>query len=108
MGRDIALKLADDGFDVAVNDIAAKDDNLDQVVAEIRAKGRSSSKHIADVSVDAQVREMVEQVVTQHGGLDVVRYSFIEKCPHLWRPLQMVSNAGVLGRPLSIVDGAFR
>ncbi|KAJ7267180.1 hypothetical protein C8J57DRAFT_1326923 [Mycena rebaudengoi] len=87
MGRDIALKLADDGFDVAVNDIAAKDDNLDQVVAEIRAKGRSSSKHIADVSVDAQVREMVEQVVTQHGGLDV-----------------MVSNAGVLGRPLSIVD----
>jgi NADP-dependent 3-hydroxy acid dehydrogenase YdfG len=72
IGKAIALRLADDGFDVAVNDVAGNAGKLDQLVDEIKAKGRASSKHIADVSVDEQVREMVEQVVQLLGGLDVV------------------------------------
>jgi NAD(P)-dependent dehydrogenase (short-subunit alcohol dehydrogenase family) len=55
-----------------VNDVSSNADKLDQLVEEIKAKGRASSKHIADVSVDEQVREMVEQVVQLLGGLDVV------------------------------------
>jgi NAD(P)-dependent dehydrogenase (short-subunit alcohol dehydrogenase family) len=74
IGKTIALKLADDGFDVAVNDVSGNTGKLDQLVDEIKAKGRASYKHIADVSVDEQVREMVEQVVQQLGGLDVVRH----------------------------------
>ncbi|KAJ6516904.1 NAD-binding protein [Mycena vitilis] len=80
IGKGIALRLADDGYDVAVNDIPSNSENLDALVEEIKSKGRTSSKHIADVSQDAEVRGMVEQVVERHGGLDV-----------------MIANAGVVG-----------
>ncbi|KAJ7258232.1 NAD-binding protein [Mycena rebaudengoi] len=86
IGKAIALRLADDGYDVAVNDVSSNADKLDQLVEEIKAKGRASSKHIADVSVDEQVREMVEQVVQLLGGLDV-----------------MVANAGI-ATPQTIVE----
>ncbi|KAJ7917128.1 hypothetical protein B0H13DRAFT_2322736 [Mycena leptocephala] len=72
IGRCAALKLADDGFDVAVNDVAVNSEKLEALVDEILAKGRSRE----------QVKEMVEKVVQHHGGLDV-----------------MVANAGVTGRP---------
>ncbi|KAJ6570511.1 hypothetical protein DFH09DRAFT_417128 [Mycena vulgaris] len=81
IGRAVALRLADDGFDVAVNDIANNSEKLDTLVGEIREKGRASSKYVADVSQEEQVREMVEMVVGQHGSLDV-----------------MVANAGIAGR----------
>ncbi|KAJ7607218.1 hypothetical protein FB45DRAFT_1040486 [Roridomyces roridus] len=53
IGRAIALRLADDGFDVAVNDISASAE-LQNLVKEIRQRGRASSIHTADVSQDAQ------------------------------------------------------
>ncbi|KAJ7097549.1 NAD(P)-binding protein [Mycena epipterygia] len=81
IGRGVALRLADDGFDVAVNDITVNSEKLDKLVGEIQEKGRMSSKHIADVAQEDQVKTMVELVVQQHGGLDV-----------------MVANAGVGGR----------
>ncbi|KAJ7699205.1 hypothetical protein B0H17DRAFT_1196296 [Mycena rosella] len=80
IGRGVALRLADDGFDVAVNDIPGNVENLDTLVEEIQKKGRAGSKHVADVSQEDQVEAMVEAVVQQHGGLD------------------MVANAGVSGR----------
>ncbi|KAJ7444597.1 hypothetical protein B0H11DRAFT_1747351 [Mycena galericulata] len=86
LGKAIALRLADDGFDVAVNDIPSNATNLSQVRNDIQAKGRASSVHIADVSVEDQVKKMFKEVAATHGGLDV-----------------MVANAGVaLWR--SIVD----
>ncbi|KAJ6598176.1 acetoin reductase family protein [Mycena vulgaris] len=89
IGRAVALRLADDGFDVAVNDIAVNSDKLDTLVGEIQGNGQASSKCVSDVSQEDQVREMVEMVVEKHGGLDV----------------QMVANAGVLGRHgLSIIE----
>ncbi|KAJ7220746.1 hypothetical protein GGX14DRAFT_515093 [Mycena pura] len=81
IGRAIALRLADDGFDVAVNDIVAHSELLDTLVTEIQQKGRQSSKHVADVAQEQQVKEMVEGAAKQLGGLDV-----------------MVTNAGVSGR----------
>ncbi|KAJ6551121.1 acetoin reductase family protein [Mycena capillaripes] len=80
IGRGIALRLADDGFDVALNDISDNSANLDALVDEIKQKGRQCSKHIGDVSQEEDVESMVEEVVKQHGGLDV-----------------MVANAGVAG-----------
>jgi NAD(P)-dependent dehydrogenase (short-subunit alcohol dehydrogenase family) len=64
--------LAEDGFDVAVNDVSSKSEHLDTLVEEIQKKGRASSKHIADVSQDQQVQTLVEEVVKNHGSLDVV------------------------------------
>ncbi|KAJ7917121.1 NAD(P)-binding protein [Mycena leptocephala] len=86
IGRSVALRLADDGFDVAVNDIV-NTERLDALVDEIQKKGRASSKHIADVSQDEQVKEMVEQVVQQHSGLDV-----------------MIANAGILGAEVPFLE----
>ncbi|KAJ7621482.1 acetoin reductase family protein [Roridomyces roridus] len=85
IGRAIALRLADDGFDVAVNDISVSED-LQSLVKEIQQRGRASSIHAADVSQDAQVKEMIEAVVQKHGSLDV-----------------MVANAGVAGPPGMVI-----
>lgn len=73
IGKAIALRLADDGFDVAVNDIPKNSDNLLEVVKEIKAKGRASSAHLADVSVEDEVKAMVADVVQVYHALDVVR-----------------------------------
>ncbi|KAJ6551753.1 hypothetical protein B0H19DRAFT_1158772 [Mycena capillaripes] len=78
IGRAIALRLADGGFDVVVNDIADKSEALAKVVNEIIAKGRAGSAHAADVAVEDEVRGMVDRVVSVYGRLDV-----------------MVANAGV-------------
>jgi len=64
--------LAKDGLDVAVNDIQG---NLEKVTAlseKITAMGCKSSVHIADVSEEGQVANMIENVVKKHGSLDVV------------------------------------
>ncbi|KAF8169164.1 acetoin reductase family protein [Mycena galopus ATCC 62051] len=82
IGRSIALRLADDGFDIAANDVAANYPKLETLVEEIRAKGRASSQHVADVSQEEEVEAMFERAAEQHGGLDVV-----------------VANAGVIGKP---------
>ncbi|KAJ7779172.1 NAD-binding protein [Mycena metata] len=80
IGKAIALRLADDGFDIVVNDIAAQSEALAGIVDEIKAKGRASSAHVADVSLEEEVRGMVEQVVATYGRLDV-----------------MIANAGICG-----------
>ncbi|OCH91281.1 NAD-P-binding protein [Obba rivulosa] len=78
LGLAIALRLAEDGLDVAVNDIASKSEELKKVVADIEAKGRRSIAVTADVSSEEEVKAMVEKVAKELGGLDV-----------------MVANAGV-------------
>ncbi|KAG2135263.1 hypothetical protein DEU56DRAFT_949196 [Suillus clintonianus] len=79
IGRGIALRLARDGFDVALNDLPNKDAKLDLVATEIKSLGRRVCVIPADVRVDREVKEMVDNAVTKLGGLDV-----------------MVANAGVL------------
>ncbi|KAJ7489111.1 hypothetical protein FB451DRAFT_682761 [Mycena latifolia] len=78
IGRAIALRLAEDGFVVAVNDIDSNSAKLTALAEEIQRKGNESSMHIADVSVETHVVRMVDEVVAAHGSLDV-----------------MVANAGV-------------
>ncbi|KAG2136959.1 uncharacterized protein EDB93DRAFT_1168041, partial [Suillus bovinus] len=79
IGRSVALRLARDGFDVALNDLPHKDAKLGLVATEIESLGRQACIVPADVTVDKQVKEMVDGAVTKLGGLDV-----------------MVANAGVV------------
>lgn len=72
IGRAIAIRLAADGYDVALNDIASKTLLLEGVKAEIIAAGGRAGVFCADVSVDAEVRDMVAGAVEAFGGLDVV------------------------------------
>jgi NAD(P)-dependent dehydrogenase (short-subunit alcohol dehydrogenase family) len=72
IGRAIALRLADDGLDVAINDLEIKRSSLQEIQAIIIAKGRKSIICTGDVSSEAAVKSMVDTVVESLGGLDVV------------------------------------
>lgn len=75
IGKAIALRLCEDGFDVAVNDIPSNQTNLDLLVVEIKQKGRKSYGIIADVSVEEEVKTLIDTTVKELGGLDVVGHS---------------------------------
>jgi NAD(P)-dependent dehydrogenase (short-subunit alcohol dehydrogenase family) len=72
IGKGIALRLADDGLDIAINDIASKEAELAIVAEDIRSKGRRVYVATADVSEEDQVKTMIDNVVKELGGLDVV------------------------------------
>ncbi|KAH9477362.1 Short-chain dehydrogenase [Psilocybe cubensis] len=86
IGKSIALRLAEDGLDVVVNDIPSKSSELDSVKAAVEAKGRKSLAVVGDISSEADVIALVEKTVSALGGLDV-----------------MVANAGILF-PTPLVD----
>jgi meso-butanediol dehydrogenase / (S,S)-butanediol dehydrogenase / diacetyl reductase len=78
IGRGIALRLASDGLDVAVNDLEANGEDLEQVAEEIRNAGRRTATVFADVSDPDEVEGMVSRVAEELGQLNV-----------------MVANAGI-------------
>ncbi|RSL86543.1 hypothetical protein BHE90_006043 [Fusarium euwallaceae] len=78
IGKAIALRLAEDGYDVCINDIQANKAGIDEVVSEIQKLGRRAYGHAADVSDLAQVEEMVAASVRELGPLTT-----------------MVANAGI-------------
>lgn len=86
LGRSHALGLAERGAKVVVNDLGASTDGQGaddsaaaQVVAEIRAAGGEAMAHGADVSDEAQVADMVAQVMDRWGRIDI-----------------LINNAGIL------------
>lgn len=71
IGRAIALELAEQGANVAVN-YAGSADKAEAVVKEIEALGVSAFAVQADVANEESVREMVKQTVDQFGSLDIL------------------------------------
>ncbi len=78
-GRAIANRLADEGADVVVNDVALNPygaaegwGGLEAVASEIAAKGRSSLAVAADVSESAQVDRMVREALERFGRIDIL------------------------------------
>ena len=72
IGRAIALKLAEVGANVAVNDIASVAEALEGVVKEIESLGRQSIAVTADVSSSEDVNRMVESAVSKFGRIDIL------------------------------------
>ncbi|ORY85416.1 NAD(P)-binding protein [Leucosporidium creatinivorum] len=70
IGRAIALRLARDGYHVAINDIPQNQEGIDEVVKEIEALGRRAVGVPADVSDADQTQAMVAKVVEVLGRLD--------------------------------------
>ncbi|KAL5355033.1 hypothetical protein BJX96DRAFT_161498 [Aspergillus floccosus] len=85
-GKAIALRLAQDGYSVCINDIPSATAEIEAVVAEINAQGPSpdDSRHpraigiAADVTSSSAVEAMVRDTVAQLGPLTL-----------------MVANAGI-------------
>jgi len=96
IGHAIALRLAQDGADVAVVDMnriphpLSEDDRieewrgLDSVVGEIEALGRQGVAIVADVTRSEQVKEMVDKTLARLSKIDI-----------------LINNAAILG-PLGV------
>jgi len=78
IGRAIALRLADDGYDLAINDLSTAKENLDTLYQEIIGKGRKSLVCIGDVTVENEVVTLIDDAVKGLGDIAV-----------------MVANAGI-------------
>jgi len=72
IGRAIALKLAEVGADIVVNDIAAAADALESTAAEIRALNRKALAVTADVSSPPDVARLIETAVSSLGRIDIL------------------------------------
>ncbi|KAK5002710.1 hypothetical protein LTR60_007024, partial [Cryomyces antarcticus] len=77
-GKAIALRLANDGYDICVNDVFANSAGVDEVVSSIKSLGRNAVPAIADVSDLGQVEQMIQKSVAELGPLNT-----------------MVANAGI-------------
>jgi NAD(P)-dependent dehydrogenase (short-subunit alcohol dehydrogenase family) len=72
IGISIALRLADDGLDVAINDLPNQKEPLESLAEEIRAKGRRVVTFCGDISKEEDVKALVAKAVEELGGIDVV------------------------------------
>jgi 3-oxoacyl-[acyl-carrier protein] reductase len=71
IGRAIALKLAETGASVVLNDFGEAAP-VDSVAEEIRAMKRQSLAILADVSSSSDVESMVETAVATYGRVDIL------------------------------------
>ena len=85
IGRATALAFAREGARITVS--GRKDDVGQTLVTELRALGAEAQYVRADVRKDADVRDLVDQVVTRFGRLDVA-----------------VNNAGTEGQPGPVTE----
>jgi len=71
VGRGIALGLAEDGWDVAVN-YNRDEAGARETAAEIEARGRRAWVLQADVGFSGQVGAMSDRLLAVAGGLDLL------------------------------------
>ena len=114
IGRAIATRLAQEGADVAVNDISEHPYAADQtewqglpdVVREIKAMGRDAISVVADVTDVEQVKEMVDKTVAHFGKIDILvnnagtkagkdRVPVVDLTEEDWDRVQQVNVKGV-------------
>ncbi|KAH9479102.1 Short-chain dehydrogenase [Psilocybe cubensis] len=73
IGRAVALQLAHDGYDIAVNDIHSMASSVNELCKTIREEmGRKAVALTGDVSLDIDVRRVVDGAVDVLGSVDVV------------------------------------
>lgn len=114
IGRAIATRLAEEGADVAVNDItehpyAANQtewQGLPDVVREIEAMGQRAISVVADIGDAEQVKEMVDKTVAHFGKIDILvnnagtiagkdRVPVVDLAEEDWDRVQRVNVKGV-------------
>jgi NAD(P)-dependent dehydrogenase (short-subunit alcohol dehydrogenase family) len=91
VGREIALSLAAEGANVAVN-YRSSATEVEILVDEIVAKGGKAKAYKADVADFAAVKTMVDDIVKDFGGLNIlinnaglaIRQRFLETKPDDW------------------------
>jgi len=72
IGAAIALRLAKDGFNIALNDISEKSFENNDIMEKITALGVKCEKYIADVSRHSDCESFVKKVKEDFGSIDVL------------------------------------
>ncbi len=70
IGRAIALRLANDGADIAIVDV--KQDKMDAVAEEVRRIGRKATTFKADVTKREDVYAAMDHAAKALGGFDII------------------------------------
>ena len=68
LGKAICLALAREGADIALTDLQSADDTA----KEIETLGQKAMAFKADVTKEAEVKEMVDRIVAEWGGIDIL------------------------------------
>lgn len=71
IGRAIAIGMAREGADVAINYVK-NEETAHQVVTKIKESGRKSLAIRADISILSEIEEMVEKTWRELGGIDIL------------------------------------
>ena len=111
IGRAIALGLAERGYDLALNDIAAQDGDLGETAGMIEALGRRCVRVLADVSQLEDCRRAVREAVDGLGHIDVLvnnagilRLAMIEEMtPETWDQTFAVNTRGVFQMTQAVI-----
>ncbi|HEY51577.1 MAG TPA: 3-oxoacyl-ACP reductase FabG [Dehalococcoidia bacterium] len=68
LGKAMCLALAREGADIALTDLQG----ADATAKEVEALGQKAMAFTADVTKEAEVREMVDRIVAEWGGIDIL------------------------------------
>ena len=126
IGRAIAVRLAQEGADVVVNDVKSNPHGgavawrgVDSVVEEIQSLGRRSMSIIADVSDAGQVDAMVREASERLGPIDILvnnagsaagpdRVPVVELEEDAWDMVQRVNVKGTFLCSRAVARGMLR
>ncbi len=72
IGRAVAIAFAREGADVAISYLPEEEDDADSTVGWIEKAGRASLKLPGDVRTESQCTELVQRVLDELGGLDIL------------------------------------
>lgn len=100
IGRAIALRLAEEGATVAVNDL--EEERAAETVTEIEDIGGEALTAVADVTDYGDVESMVDRVVESEDGVDIlvnnagwdVMEWFVDQDPEVWNRIIDINLKG--------------
>jgi 2-hydroxycyclohexanecarboxyl-CoA dehydrogenase len=112
IGRGIALKLAQEGANIAIADLNIKTAN--DVAGEIKALGRKALAVETDVTISASVNQMIQQVLKDLGTIDILvndagyvapaMTPFFKETEEYWDKVIAVCLKGVILCSRAVVD----
>ena len=112
IGRAIAVGLAKEGADVAVNYLS-RAELADEVVAEIQSLGRKSQAVRGDVSDMASTRAMMDEILAALGHVDILvnnagitsDKTFVKMDAASWRQVLSINLDGAFNCTKYLLDG---
>lgn len=75
IGKAIVLRLAEDGYDIALSGTSRSHSAMELLADDVKRMGRNAIVVVADVTVESDVKNLVEMTVEKLGGLDIVSTS---------------------------------